>query len=76
MQALQYLDVPLANRGMMFKDVKAECERQRLVSLGFGAGVLIVASIPLLNLFVVPAAVAGATAMVVAQKSAADSNAP
>lgn len=63
MQALQYVDIPMSNRGLVFKDVKAECAGSRLLSLGFGAGVTVLAAIPVVNLFVMPAAVAGATAL-------------
>lgn len=61
MMGVQYVDYPMDNHMLDFKDVKEACRGRRLSSLGFGGLVSLMASIPLLNFFVVPAAVCGAT---------------
>lgn len=61
MLALQYLDYPLGNHGLRFAAQRQRLRAQPLLGLGFGGAVLIVTLIPLLNLVVMPAAVAGAT---------------
>lgn len=62
MMAIQYMDYPMDNHRIGFVDMKERLKTQRLTPLGFGASVLLVAMVPLLNLIVMPAAVAGATA--------------
>lgn len=59
--ALQYLDYPLGNHGLRFAAQRQRLRQQPLLGLGFGAAVLLATLIPLLNLLVMPAAVAGAT---------------
>ena len=61
MMGLQFVDYPMDNHQLSFRDVKDACASRRLSSLGFGAVVAFVAGIPLLNLVVIPAAVVGAT---------------
>lgn len=61
--ALEYLDYPMGNHGARFADVRRSAARHRWAALGFGAPVAIVSAVPLLNLLVMPAAVAGATAL-------------
>ena len=61
MMAVQYVDYPMDNHQLSFKDVKEVLREQRLSSLGFGGFVALVSGIPLLNFFVIPAAVCGAT---------------
>ncbi len=61
MLALEYLDYPLGNQGMRFAAQRRLLRSQPLLALGFGGGVLLVTMLPLLNLLVMPAAVAGAT---------------
>ncbi len=61
MMAVQYVDYPVDNHQLGFSEVKALCRHQRLSSLGFGGLVALVSGIPVLNFFVVPAAVVGAT---------------
>jgi len=63
MLAMEYLDNPMSNRGMPFSDKLAWLRGRRWVSLGFGSAVTLVTVIPLANLVVMPAAVAGATAL-------------
>ena len=61
--ALEYLDYPLGNHGARFADVRRQADNRRLGALGLGAPVAFVSAIPLLNLIVMPAAVARATAL-------------
>lgn len=63
MLALEYLDLPLDNHGYDFAAKLAVLRRHRGHSLGFGAAATLATAIPVLNLFVMPAAVAGATAL-------------
>jgi CysZ protein len=61
MMAVQYVDYPMDNHMTPFADLKEVLRERRLSSLGFGGIVALVAGIPILNFFVVPAAVCGAT---------------
>jgi CysZ protein len=61
MLAMEYLDYPLGNRGLLFSEVRARATEQRSLTLGFGIGVLCLTLIPLLNFVAIPSAVAGAT---------------
>lgn len=61
LMALTYFDYPTDNHRVSFHDVRLWLEDRRLVALGFGVSVLVVSMIPIINLFVIPAAVAGAT---------------
>lgn len=59
--ALEYNDYPLANRGHYFDEVKAYNRNNRMRSLGLGSAVFVLTSIPIINFFAMPIAVAGAT---------------
>ena len=61
MMAVQYVDYPMDNHMTPFADLKEVLRERRLSSLGFGGLVALVAGVPVLNFFVVPAAVCGAT---------------
>lgn len=61
--ALEYLDYPLGNHGLRFREVRQSARQHPIKSLGFGAGVALISTVPLLNLIIMPAAVAGATAL-------------
>ncbi len=63
MLAIQYADYPMANHQLFFKEQRKRLARRRMLALGFGSGVLLFTLIPVLNFAVMPAAVAGATAM-------------
>ncbi len=63
MLSLEYLDYPMSNHNKFFKDINKQAISKRSLSLGFGTGVLLFTSIPLLNLIAMPAGVAGATAL-------------
>lgn len=59
--ALEYSDYPLANRGQFFSEVKTYNKNNRMRSLGLGSAIFILTSIPVVNFFAMPVAVAGAT---------------
>jgi len=59
--AMEYNDYPLANRGQFFADVKSYNQKNRMRALGLGSAVFIMTSIPIINFFAMPVAVAGAT---------------
>jgi len=58
---LEYLDYPLGNHGLRFREQRRGLGRRRMLVLGFGAAVMVMTLIPLLNLLVMPSAVIGAT---------------
>jgi len=63
MMAIEYLDYPMDNHKMTFKETKQYLRKHMSPSFGFGFIVTIVAMIPIVNFTVMPAAVAGATVM-------------
>ena len=65
--ALEYTDYPMGNHGLRADEQKLRLRKQRLLSLGFGGTVTLATMTPILNFLVMPAAVAGATAMWVEQ---------
>lgn len=65
MFALEYLDYPMGNNGALFRDIRKTMRKRRKVAYGFGSGVALFSSVPIINLFIMPVAVAGATALYV-----------
>ena len=63
MLSLEYLDYPMSNHNKFFKDINKQAISKRSLSLGFGGGVMLFTSIPVLNLIAMPAGVAGATSL-------------
>lgn len=61
MMAVQYVDYPMDNHRLGFNEVKQALRANHMTSLGFGGVVALITGIPLINFFVVPAAVCGAT---------------
>ncbi len=61
MMSIQFVDYPMDNHQLSFGDVKEAVRSRRLSSMGFGGLVAVCTGIPVLNFFVVPAAVVGAT---------------
>lgn len=72
MMGLQYLDYPFANHGVFFAQQRKRIAGHRLPTTSFGAGVMLGTMIPVVNFFVMPAAVAGATIMWVERFSHTD----
>jgi CysZ protein len=64
MLALEYAEIPLGNHGLTFPAVRARLAQHRMLALGFGATLLVLTLIPLVNLLVMPIAIAGATVLV------------
>jgi CysZ protein len=61
--ALEYINAPMGNHDLTFHDGRRLLGENRSLALGFGGAVLLMTSIPVLNFFAMPVAVAGATAM-------------
>ena len=61
MMAIQYIDYPMDNNGVSFKQMKGLLGQRRWSALGFGSVVQLGMLVPLLNLILMPAAVIGAT---------------
>jgi CysZ protein len=61
--SLQYIDYPMDNHGISFHKMRELMQKRPLLNLGFGIGVLLFTLIPFINFLIVPAAVAGATAL-------------
>ena len=65
--SLEYLDYPMGNHDLNFNDQKNLLRQRRGLSLGFGGAVMIMTSIPVVNFFAMPVAVAAATVLWVEQ---------
>jgi len=65
MFSLEYIDYPMGNRNKFFKEVKSTLQQNRPMALGFGFVVAVFSIIPVINLVIMPVAVAGATALYV-----------
>ncbi|MGW8247703.1 MAG: sulfate transporter CysZ [Acidiferrobacterales bacterium] len=63
MMALEYIAYPMENHDQYFPDVRRWARSNKMLCLGFGIMVLLMTITPILNLVVMPAAVAGATQM-------------
>ena len=63
MLAITYVDYPMGNHGYEFSRQRQVLGERRWMALGFGFAVMSAMAIPVLNFFVMPCAVAGATAM-------------
>lgn len=67
MYSLEYAEYPMGNHGLTFVQVRKQLRNRRILSLSFGAVITLASMVPVLNLLVMPAAVAGATIMRVEQ---------
>lgn len=63
MMTIQYADYPFDNHKVPFKTMRAQLWQRSGKSLSFGCLVAVLASIPIVNLVMIPIAVCGATAM-------------
>lgn len=61
MMSVQYLDYPMDNYKIPFKEMINHLHQQRGVNLGFGLAVMIGSMIPIFNFIVMPVAIAAAT---------------
>ncbi|RJS92707.1 sulfate transporter CysZ [Salinisphaera sp. Q1T1-3] len=76
MLAFEYLDQPMANRGMVFDDKMQHLYARGWRHLGFGSAVTLATAIPLANLIVMPAAVIGATLLYIETEGPASTTTP
>jgi len=67
MLALEYADFPMGNHNILFPQQRQTVSKKRFLNLGFGSAVSVATMTPILNFLVMPAAVAGATALWVEQ---------
>ena len=63
MLAIQYCDYPFDNHKVPFKEMRTALRTQKVANMQFGALTSLFTMIPFLNLFIMPVAVCGATAM-------------
>ncbi len=63
MFAIEYLDYPMGNRDMAFKQQLALIKQNRFLCLGMGMGIMLMTIIPGLNFFAMPVGVAAATSL-------------
>ena len=63
MMSIQYTDYAADNDRISFGKLRKSLSTNRTLTLSFGAGVTLATMIPILNFFVMPAAVCGATLM-------------
>jgi CysZ protein len=69
MYSLEYADYPMGNHNYYFRQVRQRMRQDRPLALGFGSMISLLATIPVVNIVVMPVAVAGATAMWVKELS-------
>lgn len=60
---LEYLDYPMSQQNLDFSQQKSKIKQRKILSLSFGSVVNAATLIPVFNFLVMPAAVAGATAL-------------
>ncbi|MDC9589605.1 sulfate transporter CysZ [Xenorhabdus sp. XENO-10] len=63
MLAIQYCDYPFDNHKVSFTTMRNTLRQDKIGNLQFGATVSVLTMIPIVNLFIMPVAVCGATAM-------------
>ena len=65
--SLEYFDYPMGNHDLVFAEQKKRLAEHRGLALGFGGGLMIMTSIPVVNFIAMPIGVAGATLLWVEQ---------
>jgi len=68
--ALEYVDYPMANHGLLFREQRRQMGGMRLTALGFGGALTLLMMIPVLGFAAMPAAVAGATLLTCERRAA------
>lgn len=63
MMTIQYCDYPYDNHQVTFKLMRKDLGRYRWRNLSFGGIIMLLSSVPILNLFVMPMAICASTAM-------------
>lgn len=61
MLAAEYIAYPMNNHGKVFKEVRKTLQQHRMLTYGLGMAAFVLFWIPVLNFFVMPAAVTGGT---------------
>ncbi len=61
--AIEYLDYPMGNRNLSFKQQLTLLKEKRFLCLGFGMALVFMTITPILNFFAMPVGVAAATAL-------------
>ena len=72
--SLEYIDYPLSNHGLLFKEVRLYNRQHRMRALGLGTGVFLTTSVPVLNFLAMPVAVASATKFSIQTKQESSEN--
>ena len=72
--SLEYFDYPMGNHDLVFAEEKRRLGARRGIALGFGGGVMVLTSIPVINFITMPVAVAGATLLWVEHLQNGDGN--
>ncbi len=67
LMALEYMDYPMGNHDIGFKEQRETLAERRGLAMGFGGAVMIMTTVPVINFLAMPAAVAGATVLWVEQ---------
>ncbi len=67
MMAIEYMDYPMGNRGLLFDDIRRTLGDRKQLALGFGISTLALTMIPVVNFIAMPVAVAGATRLYLEQ---------
>ena len=68
--ALEYTAYPLENHGVLFTEQRHMMKKMRFGATGFGAVAMLGLAVPVLNIFISPAAVIGATVYLTGGKEA------
>ena len=63
MMTIQYLDYPFDNHNVSFKEMIKSMKKNYMLHTSFGMMTTLLSLVPIVNLFVIPAAVAGITAL-------------
>ena len=63
MLSLEYLDYPMGNHSILFKQAREQAREKRSLCLGFGSGATLLTMIPIANFIAMPVAVCGATSL-------------
>ncbi len=70
MLALEYMEYPMGNEGILFPQVRQTLAGRRSLTLSFGSSVMLLTMIPVVNFIAMPAAVAAATKIWIEQLNA------
>lgn len=74
MLSMQYQDFAMDNNLVAFRDMKKKVNDQKMLTLGFGSFINLASFVPVLNVFVMPAAVIGSVILYCDQHSDATIN--